>query len=74
MPPFSMTEGMQHIRIMEGMSRSLPSSPLLTHQTISMRLQPVKKLTGKDAAGLTKVLLSPVSQEPSERKPAEIVG
>lgn len=45
-----MTEGMQHIRIMEGMSRSLPSSPLLTHQTISMRLQPVKKLTGKDAA------------------------
>lgn len=49
-PPFSMTEGMQHIRIMEGMSRSLPSSPLLTHQTISMRLQPVKKLTGKDAA------------------------
>lgn len=49
-PPFSMTEGMQHIRIMEGMSRSLPSSPLLTHQTISMRLQPVKKLTGKGAA------------------------
>ncbi|KAF7666204.1 hypothetical protein LDENG_00115900 [Lucifuga dentata] len=44
-PPLSMTEGMQHIRIMEGVSRSLPSSPLLTHQTISMRLQPVKKLT-----------------------------
>ncbi|XP_049418583.1 protein TANC2 isoform X6 [Epinephelus fuscoguttatus] len=40
-----MTEGMQHIRIMEGVSRSLPSSPLLTHQTISVRLQPVKKLT-----------------------------
>ncbi|XP_055264139.1 protein TANC2 isoform X6 [Moschus berezovskii] len=37
---------MQHIRIMEGMSRSLPSSPLLTHQSISVRLQPVKKLTG----------------------------
>ncbi|XP_040496363.1 protein TANC1-like [Ursus maritimus] len=36
---------MQHIRIMEGMSRSLPSSPLLTHQSISVRLQPVKKLT-----------------------------
>lgn len=49
-PPFSMTEGMQHIRIMEGMSRSLPSSPLLSHQAISMRLQPVKKLTGKDAS------------------------
>lgn len=45
-----MTEGMQHIRIMEGVSRSLPSSPLLTHQTIGVRLQPVKKLTGKDAA------------------------
>ncbi|XP_016889606.1 protein TANC2 isoform X4 [Cynoglossus semilaevis] len=44
-PPLSMTEGMQHIRIMEGVSRSLPSSPLLTHQTISVRLQPVKKLT-----------------------------
>uniref|UniRef100_A0AAX7U8Z9 Tetratricopeptide repeat, ankyrin repeat and coiled-coil containing 2 n=1 Tax=Astatotilapia calliptera TaxID=8154 RepID=A0AAX7U8Z9_ASTCA len=40
-----MTEGMQHIRIMEGVSRSLPSSPLLTHQTISVRLQPMKKLT-----------------------------
>lgn len=46
-PPLSMTEGMQHIRIMEGVSRSLPSSPLLSHQTISVRLQPVKKLTGK---------------------------
>ncbi|XP_059181058.1 protein TANC2 isoform X4 [Centropristis striata] len=44
-PPLHMTEGMQHIRIMEGVSRSLPSSPLLTHQTISVRLQPVKKLT-----------------------------
>ncbi|KAL6094582.1 tanc2 [Pungitius sinensis] len=41
----SVSEGMQHIRIMEGVSRSLPSSPLLTHQTISVRLQPVKKLT-----------------------------
>lgn len=49
-PPLSMTEGMQHIRIMEGVSRSLPSSPLLTHQTISVRLQPVKKLTGRDTA------------------------
>ncbi|XP_078233863.1 protein TANC2 isoform X8 [Pogona vitticeps] len=38
---------MQHIRIMEGMSRSLPSSPLLTHQSISVRLQPMKKLTGE---------------------------
>ncbi|XP_028263401.1 protein TANC2 isoform X5 [Parambassis ranga] len=46
-PPLSMTEGMHHIRIMEGVSRSLPSSPLLTHQAISVRLQPVKKLTGE---------------------------
>uniref|UniRef100_F1MSK0 Tetratricopeptide repeat, ankyrin repeat and coiled-coil containing 2 n=1 Tax=Bos taurus TaxID=9913 RepID=F1MSK0_BOVIN len=45
-PPLPVSEGMQHIRIMEGMSRSLPSSPLLTHQSISVRLQPVKKLTG----------------------------
>ncbi|XP_029383001.1 protein TANC2 isoform X2 [Echeneis naucrates] len=51
-PPLSMTEGMQHIRIMEGVSRSLPSSPLLTHQTISVRLQPVKKLTGESSQEL----------------------
>ncbi|XP_030077274.1 protein TANC2 [Microcaecilia unicolor] len=44
-PSLNVAEGMQHIRIMEGMSRSLPSSPLLTHQSISVRLQPVKKLT-----------------------------
>ncbi|XP_019478935.1 protein TANC1-like isoform X1 [Meleagris gallopavo] len=43
-PPLPVTEGMQQFRIMEGMSRSLPSSPLLTHQSISVRLQPVKKL------------------------------
>ncbi|KAL6474988.1 hypothetical protein MHYP_G00160280, partial [Metynnis hypsauchen] len=41
-----MAEGLQHIRIMEGVSRSLPSSPLLTHQTVSVRLQPVKKISG----------------------------
>ncbi|XP_069374113.1 protein TANC2 isoform X9 [Paralichthys olivaceus] len=51
-PTLSMTEGMQHIRIMEGVSRSLPSSPLLTHQTISVRLQPVKKLTGESSREL----------------------
>ncbi|XP_053115154.1 protein TANC2 isoform X6 [Hemicordylus capensis] len=44
-PSLPVPEGMQHIRIMEGMSRSLPSSPLLTHQSISVRLQPMKKLT-----------------------------
>ncbi|KAJ8379021.1 hypothetical protein AAFF_G00231900 [Aldrovandia affinis] len=49
-PPLPVSEGMHHIRIMEGMSRSLPSSPLLTHQTINMRLQPVKKLTGTKRA------------------------
>ncbi|XP_030630078.1 protein TANC2 [Chanos chanos] len=42
-----MAEGLQHIRMMEGMSRSLPSSPLLMHQTISVRLQPVRKVTGE---------------------------
>nr|XP_033773521.1 protein TANC2 isoform X3 [Geotrypetes seraphini] len=46
-PPLPVAEGMQHVRIMEGMSRSLPSSPLLTHQSISVRLQPVKKLAGE---------------------------
>ncbi|KAF6730029.1 Protein TANC2 [Oryzias melastigma] len=51
-PPLSMTEGMQHIRIMEGVSRSLPSSPLLTHQSIGVRLQPVKKLTGESSQEL----------------------
>lgn len=45
-PPLPVSEGMQHIRMMEGLSRSLPSSPLLTHQSISARLQPGKKLTG----------------------------
>ncbi|XP_061120786.1 protein TANC2 isoform X6 [Syngnathus typhle] len=43
--PFSMAEGVQHIRIMEGVSRSLPSSPLLGHQALGIRLQAVKKLT-----------------------------
>ncbi|XP_054851498.1 protein TANC2 [Eublepharis macularius] len=45
LPSPPVPEGMQHIRIMEGVSRSLPSSPLLTHQSISVRLQPMKKLT-----------------------------
>ncbi|KAJ7984871.1 hypothetical protein DPEC_G00359270 [Dallia pectoralis] len=41
--PLSATEGMQHIRLMEGVSRSLPSSPLLAHQAASVRLQSTKK-------------------------------
>lgn len=48
-----MTEGIQHIRIMEGVSRSLPSSPLLAHQAIGVRLQPVKKLTGTAGGTIT---------------------
>lgn len=52
-PPLSMTEGMQHIRIMEGVTRSLPSSPLLSHQAIGVRLRPVKKLTGRGRCGDT---------------------
>ncbi|KAA0705934.1 hypothetical protein E1301_Tti004697 [Triplophysa tibetana] len=43
-PPLPVTENMQHIRIMEGVSRSLPSSPLLSHQALNMRLQPLKRL------------------------------
>ncbi|MGH0131851.1 UNVERIFIED_CONTAM: hypothetical protein FKN15_047954 [Acipenser sinensis] len=57
----ALPEGMQHIRIMEGMSRSLPSSPLLAHQAISVRLQPMKKLTGvklQSDLGWPKELLS----------------
>ncbi|XP_058233334.1 protein TANC2 isoform X3 [Hemibagrus wyckioides] len=51
-PPLPVTEGMQHIRIMEGVSRSLPSSPLLSHQALSMRLQPLKRLPGEDSQDL----------------------
>ncbi|KAM9493182.1 protein TANC2 isoform 2-T2 [Clarias gariepinus] len=51
-PPLPVTEGMQHIRIMEGVSRSLPSSPLLSHQALSMRLQPLKRLPGEDGQDL----------------------
>ncbi|KAJ8251884.1 hypothetical protein GJAV_G00226500 [Gymnothorax javanicus] len=49
---YPVTEGMQHIRIMEGVSRSLPSSPLLTHQALNMRLQPMKRLTGEENPAL----------------------
>uniref|UniRef100_A0A671SS12 Protein TANC2-like n=1 Tax=Sinocyclocheilus anshuiensis TaxID=1608454 RepID=A0A671SS12_9TELE len=48
-PPLPVTEGMQHIRIMEGVTRSLPSSPLLSHQALNMRLQPLKRLPGNTA-------------------------
>ncbi|XP_036423261.1 protein TANC2 isoform X1 [Colossoma macropomum] len=51
-PPLPVTEGMQHIRIMEGVSRSLPSSPLLSHQAINMRLQPLKRLPGENSQEL----------------------
>ncbi|XP_060798440.1 protein TANC2 isoform X2 [Neoarius graeffei] len=50
--PLPVTDGMQHIRIMEGVSRSLPSSPLLSHQALSMRLQPLKRLPGEDSQDL----------------------
>ncbi|KAL0992931.1 hypothetical protein UPYG_G00101090 [Umbra pygmaea] len=51
-PPLPVTEGMQHIRIMEGVSRSLPSSPLLSHQALNMRLQPAKRLPGEESQEL----------------------
>ncbi|XP_052467037.1 protein TANC2 isoform X2 [Carassius gibelio] len=51
-PPLSMTEGLQHIRMMEGVSRSLPSSPLLTHQTSSSRPPSVRTVFSTDTGGL----------------------
>nr|XP_055032898.1 protein TANC2 isoform X3 [Misgurnus anguillicaudatus] len=50
-PPISMAEGVQHIRQMEGVSRSLPSSPLFTHQNASSRLQPVRKVFATGGLG-----------------------
>ncbi|KAL0198193.1 hypothetical protein M9458_006733, partial [Cirrhinus mrigala] len=70
-PPLPVTEGMQHIRIMEGVSRSLPSSPLLSHQALNMRLQPLKRLPGNTACvccvcvGENR-LLFPISNTPAE--------
>ncbi|XP_076121973.1 protein TANC2 [Alosa pseudoharengus] len=46
-PPLPVTESMQHMRIMEGVSRSLPSSPLLSHQALSSRLHTTKRLPGE---------------------------
>uniref|UniRef100_A0AAY4E1U1 Tetratricopeptide repeat, ankyrin repeat and coiled-coil containing 2a n=1 Tax=Denticeps clupeoides TaxID=299321 RepID=A0AAY4E1U1_9TELE len=46
-PPLPVTESIQHMRIMEGVSRSLPSSPLLSHQALNMRLHSSKRLPGK---------------------------
>lgn len=45
-PPLTMVEGLQHVRMMEGVSRSLPSSPLLVHQHAGVRLQPGRKIAG----------------------------
>lgn len=45
-PPLTMVEGLQHVRMMEGVSRSLPSSPLLAHQHAGVRLQPGRKIIG----------------------------
>lgn len=59
--PLSMTEGLQHIRMMEGVSRSLPSSPLLSHQAVGVRLQPVKKLTGRGRCAPQSTHLSPAA-------------
>ncbi|XP_066518825.1 protein TANC2 isoform X2 [Hoplias malabaricus] len=53
-PPLSVAEGLQHIRMMEGVSRSLPSSPLLAHQTVNVRIQPVSKLSGAATAPVRK--------------------
>ncbi|XP_056102032.1 protein TANC2 isoform X5 [Rhinichthys klamathensis goyatoka] len=59
-PPLSMAEGLQHIRIMEGLSRSLPSSPLLIHQT-SRALPSARKVFGVATGGLGPELGPPPS-------------
>ncbi|XP_031431125.1 protein TANC2 isoform X3 [Clupea harengus] len=43
---------MQHMRIMEGVSRSLPSSPLLSHQALNSRLHTTKRLPGENHQAL----------------------
>ncbi|XP_026860892.2 protein TANC2 isoform X3 [Electrophorus electricus] len=58
-PSLTMAEGLQHIRIMEGMSRSLPSSPLLSHQVAGVRLQPGKKRASTDTGGVSQELDPP---------------
>ncbi|XP_076856887.1 protein TANC2 isoform X12 [Brachyhypopomus gauderio] len=65
-PPLTMAEGLQHVRIMEGVSRSLPSSPLLSHQAQGGRLPPAKKLAGVATAPLRKAMFveSPPIAEP----------
>ncbi|XP_067286033.1 protein TANC2 isoform X4 [Pseudorasbora parva] len=60
-PPLSMAEGLQHIRILEGVSRSLPSSPLLTHQTTSSKPPCVRKVYGTATGGLGPELGPPPS-------------
>ncbi|KAM4598748.1 protein TANC2 [Polymixia lowei] len=40
-------DGIQQVRMMEGVTRSLPSSPLLTHQAFNLRLHP-KRIGGED--------------------------
>ncbi|KAG1933382.1 protein TANC2 isoform X7 [Pimephales promelas] len=59
-PPLSMAEGLQHIRIMEVSSRSLPSSPLLIHQT-SRPLPSARKVFGMATGGLGPELGPPPS-------------
>ncbi|XP_056626639.1 protein TANC2 isoform X3 [Triplophysa dalaica] len=60
-PPLSMNEELQHIRTMEGVSRSLPSSPLLTHQNGNSRLPPVRNIFDTATGGLGPELGPPPS-------------
>ncbi|KAI2658877.1 Protein TANC2 [Labeo rohita] len=61
-PPLSMAEGLQHIRMMEGASRSLPSSPLLTHQTSSSGPPSVRKVFGQDTGCASLIFLLKLEQ------------
>ncbi|KAG5263032.1 hypothetical protein AALO_G00281710 [Alosa alosa] len=58
-PPLTMVEGLQHVRMMEGVSRSLPSSPLLAHQHAGARLQPGRKIVGTAPLRKAKFVESP---------------
>ncbi|XP_073774154.1 protein TANC2 isoform X4 [Danio rerio] len=59
--PLSATEGFQHMRAMEGVSRSLPSSPLLTHQISSSHLPSARKIFSTATGGIGAELGPPPS-------------
>ena len=77
-PPLAMVEGLQHVRMMEGVSRSLPSSPLLAHQHAGARLQPGRKIVGTGTplctmhSGTLRVFFFRVGEEDVEARGKEV--